>query len=47
MPARTSLEAGEAYEVIATLDVAAGRLDAVQTIRLTNRAALPPTGSTE
>jgi hypothetical protein len=43
VPARTSLEAGEAYEVVATLDVAAGRLDAVETIRLTNRAALPLT----
>jgi hypothetical protein len=43
MPARTSLEAGEAYEIVAGLDVAAGRLDAVETIRLTNRAALPLT----
>jgi hypothetical protein len=43
VPPRTHLEAGEAYEVVATLDVAAGRMDAVETIRLTNRAALPIT----
>ena len=42
-PPRTHLETGEQYEVVATLDVAAGRLDAVETIRLTNPAGLPLT----
>jgi hypothetical protein len=40
-PPRTHLETGERYEVVATLDVSAGRLDAVETIRLSNPAGLP------
>ena len=39
--AGTTTNLGQTYEIAATLDVAAGTLDAVETLRLTNRAALP------
>ncbi len=37
----TSTNLGQRYEIVATLDVAAARLDAVQTLTVTNRSSAP------